>query len=110
MQINLSEHFTYKKLFRFTLPSIVMMIFTSIYGRSHRFFFLIIPYYIIRNRTMQTLSIFLLPKSGIFCGCCFPRLRYDFRHTFEESLYPNLKYAQDCAMIIHSCFKHQHKG
>lgn len=32
MQINLSEHFTYKKLFRFTLPSIVMMIFTSIYG------------------------------------------------------------------------------
>lgn len=32
MQINLSEHFTYGKLIRFTLPTIVMMIFTSIYG------------------------------------------------------------------------------
>lgn len=32
MQINLSEHFTYKKLIQFTLPTIVMMIFTSIYG------------------------------------------------------------------------------
>lgn len=31
-QISLSDHFTYGKLFRFTLPSIVMMIFTSIYG------------------------------------------------------------------------------
>ena len=32
MKIELSDHFTYKKLFRFTLPSIVMMIFSSIYG------------------------------------------------------------------------------
>lgn len=32
MTIQLSDHFTYKKLLRFTLPSIVMMIFTSIYG------------------------------------------------------------------------------
>ncbi len=32
MAIKLYEHFTYKKLFRFTLPSIIMMIFTSIYG------------------------------------------------------------------------------
>lgn len=32
MRIQLSEHFTYKKLIRFVLPSIVMMIFTSIYG------------------------------------------------------------------------------
>ena len=32
MQIQLSEHFTYKKLLRFVLPSIVVMIFTSIYG------------------------------------------------------------------------------
>ncbi len=32
MKIQLSEHFTYAKLFRFVLPSIVMMIFTSIYG------------------------------------------------------------------------------
>lgn len=32
MAINLSEHFTYKKLIKFTLPTIIMMIFTSIYG------------------------------------------------------------------------------
>lgn len=32
MQIQLSDHFDYKKLIRFVMPSIVMMIFTSIYG------------------------------------------------------------------------------
>lgn len=32
MKIQLSDHFTYSKLFRFTLPSIAMMVFTSIYG------------------------------------------------------------------------------
>ena len=32
MNIQLSDHFTYKKLLQFTLPSIIMMIFTSIYG------------------------------------------------------------------------------
>ena len=31
-QIRLSDHFTYRKLLRFVLPSIIMMIFTSIYG------------------------------------------------------------------------------
>ena len=32
MTIQLSDHFGYRRLLRFTLPSIVMMIFTSIYG------------------------------------------------------------------------------
>lgn len=32
MRIQLSDHFTYKKLLRFVLPSIIMMVFTSIYG------------------------------------------------------------------------------
>ncbi|MDB8552794.1 MATE family efflux transporter [Turicibacter sanguinis] len=32
MNIQLSEHFNYKKLIRFTLPSITMMVFTSLYG------------------------------------------------------------------------------
>ena len=32
MNIKLSDHFTYQRLLRFTLPSIVMMIFTSIYS------------------------------------------------------------------------------
>lgn len=32
MNIQLSEHFSYSKLLRFVLPSIVMMVFTSIYG------------------------------------------------------------------------------
>lgn len=32
MKLQLSEHFTYSKLIRFTIPSVIMMIFTSIYG------------------------------------------------------------------------------
>ena len=36
--IKLSDHFTYGKLLRFTLPSIAMMIFTSIYGVVDGFF------------------------------------------------------------------------
>lgn len=32
MRIHLSEHFTYKKLLRFVLPSIAMVLFTSIYN------------------------------------------------------------------------------
>ncbi len=31
-QIQLSDHFTYRRLLKFTLPSIVMMVFTSLYG------------------------------------------------------------------------------
>ena len=31
-KIALSDHFTYSRLFRFVLPSVVMMVFTSIYG------------------------------------------------------------------------------
>ena len=38
MEIQLSDHFTYKRLFRFVLPSIVMMVFTSIYGVVAGFF------------------------------------------------------------------------
>lgn len=38
MKIRLSDHFTYSKLLRYTLPSIVMMVFTSIYGVVDGFF------------------------------------------------------------------------
>ena len=38
MQIQLSDHFSYGKLIRFTLPSIMMMIFTSIYSVVDGFF------------------------------------------------------------------------
>ncbi len=31
-KIQLSDHFTCRRLLRFTLPSIAMMVFTSIYG------------------------------------------------------------------------------
>lgn len=36
--IQLSDHFTYRKLLRFVFPSIVMMVFTSIYGVVDGFF------------------------------------------------------------------------
>ena len=38
MKIQLSEHFTYKKLLKFTFSPIIMMIFTSIYGVVDGFF------------------------------------------------------------------------
>ena len=38
MQIQLSDHFDYQKLIRFTIPSIIMLIFTSIYGVVDGFF------------------------------------------------------------------------
>ncbi len=38
MKIHLSDKFTYGKLLRFTAPSIIMMIFTSIYGVVDGFF------------------------------------------------------------------------
>lgn len=38
MRIQLSDHFTYGKLIRFTLPSIAMMIFTSVYSVVDGFF------------------------------------------------------------------------
>ncbi len=38
MSIQLSDHFTYKKLIRFAFPSIIMMIFTSIYSVVDGFF------------------------------------------------------------------------
>lgn len=38
MKIQLSDHFTYGRLLRFTLPSIIMMVFTSVYGVVDGFF------------------------------------------------------------------------
>ena len=32
MNIQLSDHFTYRRLIRFVIPSVAMMILTSIYG------------------------------------------------------------------------------
>ena len=37
-RIKLSEHFTYGKLLRFVMPSIIMMLFTSVYGIVDGFF------------------------------------------------------------------------
>ena len=38
MKIQISDHFTVKKLIRFVFPSVVMMVFTSIYGVVDGFF------------------------------------------------------------------------
>ncbi len=38
MRIHLYDKFTYKKIFRFVLPSVVMMVFTSVYGVVDGFF------------------------------------------------------------------------
>ena len=38
MRIRLSDHFNYRRLLRFALPSIAMMVFTSVYGVVDGFF------------------------------------------------------------------------
>lgn len=38
MKLSLSDHYTYGRLLRYTLPSVIMMIFTSIYGVVDGFF------------------------------------------------------------------------
>lgn len=38
MEIQLSDHFNFRKLFRFVLPTIIMMIFTSVYSVVDGFF------------------------------------------------------------------------
>jgi len=38
VKIQLSDHFTYKKLLKFTVPSVIMMVFSSIYGMVDGFF------------------------------------------------------------------------
>lgn len=38
MQIGLSEHFTYRKLIRFVLPCVAMMVVTSLYTIVDGFF------------------------------------------------------------------------
>ena len=38
MRIQLSDHFTYSRLLRFTFPSIIMMVFTSVYSVVDGFF------------------------------------------------------------------------
>ncbi len=38
MNIQLSDHFTYKKLIRFTIPTVLMLVFTSIYSIVDGFF------------------------------------------------------------------------
>ena len=38
IKIQLSDHFTYRKLLQFTFPSIIMMVFTSIYSVVDGFF------------------------------------------------------------------------
>ena len=37
-EIKLSDHFTYERLLKFTMPSIAMLVFTSIYGMVDGFF------------------------------------------------------------------------
>ena len=61
--IQLSDHFDYKRLLRYTLPSIIMLIFTSIYG--------VVDGYFVSNfvgKTAFTAVNFIMPVL-IILGC-----------------------------------------
>lgn len=63
MAIQLSEHFTYKKLFRFCLPTIAMMLCTSLYG--------IVDGYFVSNYVGKTAfaSVNLIMPFLMILGC-----------------------------------------
>ena len=66
MKIQISDNFTYKKLIRFTLPSIVMLVFTSIYG--------VVDGYFVSNfvgKTPFTAVNFIMPVLMIIGSCGF---------------------------------------
>lgn len=66
MSIQLSDHFTYRKLLRFTIPSIIMLIFTSVYGVVDGFF--------VSNfagKTPFTAVNFIMPFLMILGSCGF---------------------------------------
>lgn len=66
MKIQLSDNFTYKKLICFTLPSIVMLVFTSIYG--------VVDGYFVSNfvgKTPFTAVNFIMPVLMILGSCGF---------------------------------------
>ncbi|MCI8649811.1 MAG: MATE family efflux transporter [Anaerotruncus sp.] len=64
--IQLSDHFTYQKLLRFTLPSVVMMIFSSIYGVVDGFF---ISNY--AGKTPFAAACLIYPYMMVFSTCGF---------------------------------------
>ncbi len=66
MKIQLSDHFTYKKLLRFTLPSIIMLVFTSIYGVVDGFF---VSNFV--GKTPFTAVNFIMPFLIILGACGF---------------------------------------
>lgn len=66
MNIQLSEHFNYKKLIRFTLPSVIMLVFTSIYGVVDGFF---VSNYV--GKTSFTAVNFIMPFLMIVGSCGF---------------------------------------
>ncbi len=66
MKIQLSDHFNYKKLLTFTLPSILMMIFTSIYGVVDGFF---VSNFV--GKTPFAAVNFIYPVIMIFGACGF---------------------------------------
>ena len=63
MKIKISEHFTYKKLFQFCLPTIAMMLCTSLYG--------IVDGYFVSNYVGKTAfaSVNLIMPFLMILGC-----------------------------------------
>lgn len=66
MNIQLSDHFNYRKLLRFTLPSIIMLAFTSIYGVVDGFF---VSNFV--GKTPFTAINFIMPFLMILGSCGF---------------------------------------
>lgn len=66
MKVQLSDHFSYRKLLRFTFPSMVMLVFTSVYGVVDGFF---VSNFV--GKTPFTAVNFIMPFLMILGSCGF---------------------------------------
>ena len=115
MKIQLSEHFTYKKLLRFVLPSIIMMIFTSIYGVVDGFFVSNFagktPFAAVLISTLCTIVPMFLPTSrvsGVFNKllCLLPAKAMDTHVVFSTYVlfsFGKLVIILPCMILIAAC-------
>ena len=103
MKISLSDHFTYRKLMRFTLPSIVMMLFTSVYSVVDGFFVstfagktpfaavnFIMPFLIMLGAEGQMLEDAVVYGRIVLAPLVFFMLQMEFQSFFITAEKPNL--------------------
>ncbi len=85
MRIQLSDHFTYGKLIKFTLPTMAMMIISSIYGVTSA----IISF--LRTLVFQVAAVMLLPIIFNMVGTWYSIIVAEFMAMALSAIFVVLK-------------------